>query len=64
MKTVIIEDEKAAVRNLSSLLNEVKPDAEIAAVLDSIGSTIEWFGFSSDAGLGIHGYSPGGRLGF
>ena len=44
MKTVIIEDEKAAVRNLSSLLNEVKPDAEIAAVLDSIGSTIEWFG--------------------
>lgn len=44
MKTVIIEDEKAAVRNLSSLLNDVKPDAEIAAVLDSIGSTIEWFG--------------------
>ena len=40
MKTVIIEDEKAAVRNLSSLLNEVKPDSEIAAVLDSIGSTI------------------------
>ena len=24
MKTVIIEDEKAAVRNLSSLLNDVK----------------------------------------
>ena len=43
MKTVIIEDEKAAVRNLTSLLNEVKPDAEIAAILDSIGSTIEWF---------------------
>ena len=31
MKTVIIEDEKAAVRNLTSLL-------------DSINSTIEWFG--------------------
>lgn len=44
MKTVIIEDEKAAVRNLTSLLNEVKPDTEIVAVLDSIGSTIEWFG--------------------
>ncbi|MBD3590614.1 LytTR family DNA-binding domain-containing protein [Bacteroides sp. GM023] len=44
MKTVIIEDEKAAVRNLTSLLNEVKPDAEIATVLDSISSTIEWFG--------------------
>ena len=42
MKTVIIEDEKAAVRNLTSLLNEVKPDARIEAVLDSISSTIEW----------------------
>ena len=36
MKTVIIEDEKAAVRNLTSLLNEVKPEAEIIAILDSI----------------------------
>ena len=44
MKTVIIEDEKAAVRNLTSLLNEVKPEAEIIATLDSINSTIEWFG--------------------
>ena len=43
MRTVIIEDEKAAVRNLTSLLNEVKPDARIEAVLDSISSTIEWF---------------------
>ena len=40
MKTVIIEDEKAAVRNLTSLLNEVKPEAEIIATLDSINSTI------------------------
>ena len=39
MKTVIIEDEKAAVRNLTSLLNEVKPEAEIIAILDSINST-------------------------
>lgn len=44
MKTVIIEDEKAAVRNLSSLLNEVRPDAEVIAVLDSISYTLEWFG--------------------
>jgi len=44
MKTIIIiEDEKAAVRNLASLLNEVQPDAEIATILDSISSTIEWF---------------------
>lgn len=26
MKIVIIEDEKAAVRNLTSLLNEIKPE--------------------------------------
>lgn len=44
MKIIIIEDEKAAVRNLTSLLNEVKPDAEIIAVSDSISTTIEWFG--------------------
>lgn len=43
MKTVIIEDEKAAVRNLTSLLNEVKPDVEVITVLDSIEGTIEWF---------------------
>lgn len=43
MKTVIIEDEKAAVRNLTSLLEEVKPDMEIVSVLDSIEATIEWF---------------------
>lgn len=44
MKAVIIEDEKAAVRNLTSLINEVRPQMEIVAVLDSIGATIEWFG--------------------
>ena len=44
MKTVIIEDEKAAVRNLTSLLNEVKPEAEVIAILCIINSTIEWFG--------------------
>lgn len=43
MKTVIIEDEKAAVRNLMSLLNEVRPEAEIVTVIDSIADTVEWF---------------------
>ena len=47
MKTVIIEDEKAAVRNLTSLLNEIKPDAEVITVLDSIEDTIEWFNNNS-----------------
>ncbi len=44
MKTIIIEDEKAAVRNLTSLLEEVYPEAEIITVIDSISGTIEWFG--------------------
>lgn len=44
MKIVIIEDEKAASRNLIALLAEVKPDAEIIAILDSIAASIEWFG--------------------
>lgn len=43
MRTIIIEDEKAAVRNLTSLLNEVKPEAKIITVLDSIEASIEWF---------------------
>lgn len=44
MKAIIIEDEKAAVRNLTSLLNEIHPETEIVTVLDSIADTIEWFG--------------------
>ncbi len=43
MKTVIVEDEKAAVRNLTALLREVRPDTEVIATPDSINSTIEWF---------------------
>lgn len=44
MKALIIEDEKAAVRNLQALLVEVAPDVEVLAVLDSITETIDWFG--------------------
>ena len=29
MKVIIIEDEKAAVRNLKALLQEVKPEVEV-----------------------------------
>lgn len=43
MKAIIIEDEKAAVRNLLSLLNEVRPETEVETVIDSIAGTIEWF---------------------
>lgn len=43
MKAIIIEDEKAAVRNLTSLLGEVCPQIKIVTELDSIADTIEWF---------------------
>ena len=43
MKALIIEDEKAAVRNLMALLGEVDPDIEVIDVLDSITDSVEWF---------------------
>ncbi|RHJ87797.1 LytTR family DNA-binding domain-containing protein [Parabacteroides sp. AM08-6] len=43
MKAIIIEDEKAAVRNLRALLLEETIEIEIVAVLDSIVETINWF---------------------
>lgn len=47
MKAIIIEDEKAAVRNLTSLLNETHPETEIIAIIDSIADSIEWFSTNS-----------------
>ena len=43
MKALIIEDEKAAVRNLMALLGEVDPDIEVIDVLDSITDSVELF---------------------
>ncbi|MDZ7608198.1 MAG: hypothetical protein U5K79_22050 [Cyclobacteriaceae bacterium] len=36
MKAIIIEDETAALRNLSAILSEVAPELEIIATLDSV----------------------------
>jgi len=43
MKAVIVEDERAAVRNLTALLTDVTPEMEVIAVLDSISESVEWF---------------------
>lgn len=43
MKVIIIEDERAAARNLTSLLTEICPLAEVLTVIDSIAGTLEWF---------------------
>jgi len=47
MKAIIIEDETVAAQALASLLNEVAPDIEIIANMQSIDETVEWFQTSS-----------------
>lgn len=44
MRVVIIEDEKAAVRNLRALLEQVAPQSQIIAEIDSVTEAIRWFG--------------------
>ncbi|MCD8184410.1 MAG: LytTR family DNA-binding domain-containing protein [Bacteroides sp.] len=43
MKALIIEDEKAAVRNLTAVLEQVAPEVEIITALDSVADAIDWF---------------------
>ncbi len=42
MKVVIIEDETAAARNLQAIIRSVIPEAEVVALLESIGESAEW----------------------
>ena len=43
MKALIIEDEKAAVRNLQAVLARVAPEVEVIEVLDSVEDALDWF---------------------
>jgi DNA-binding LytR/AlgR family response regulator len=43
MKTLIIEDETAAARNLRSIIKKVLPTAEVLATLESVAEAVEWF---------------------
>lgn len=43
MKLVIIEDEMPAFKRLSKLINELIPDVEVLAHLDSVADAGEWF---------------------
>lgn len=42
MKTLLIEDEKPAVRRITKLLQEADPAIEIVATLDSVESSVAW----------------------
>lgn len=43
MKVVIIEDEHLTAERIRSLLQEIDPDMEVLAILDSVKSSVEWF---------------------
>ncbi len=43
MKTLVVEDEALAARDILNVLNEIG-NIQVLAVLDSIASTVEWFG--------------------
>ncbi|WPP48643.1 LytR/AlgR family response regulator transcription factor [Catalinimonas niigatensis] len=51
MKVLIIEDEKAAARRLSSLLLQLAPQIEIVAVLDTVKHAVHWFKENSSPDL-------------
>lgn len=42
MNVLIVEDEKAAARNLTSLLAQIDPSIEVEAVIDSVVDSVEW----------------------
>lgn len=43
MKIIIIEDEEFAARRLERMINEIDPDIQIVAKLESVVGSIEWF---------------------
>jgi Response regulator of the LytR/AlgR family len=43
MKAIIIEDEVVAAQNLQRLIEQIEPEAEIMAVLESVEESIAWF---------------------
>ena len=51
MKIVIIEDELPASRRLAKLIQEIIPEAQILAQLDSIAAGREWFAANPAPGL-------------
>jgi len=44
MKVIIIEDEQATAQRLQKMIGELDPEIEVIRILDSIESSIAWFG--------------------
>ncbi len=43
MNVVIIEDEEFAARRLERMINEIDPEIQIVAKLESVAGSVEWF---------------------
>lgn len=43
MRSVIIEDERAAARNIVAILEQTAPEVQVVAMLDSVVESVEWF---------------------
>ena len=43
MKVIIIEDEEFAARRLERMINEIDPDIQVVAKLESVVESVEWF---------------------
>ena len=43
MNIIIIEDEEFAARRLERMINEIDPDIQIVAKLESVVESVEWF---------------------
>lgn len=51
MRIVIIEDEVYAARRLENMVKEYNPDIEIAAWLESVSDSVEWFSYNPEPDL-------------
>jgi DNA-binding LytR/AlgR family response regulator len=43
MNVIIIEDEEFAARRLERMINEIDPDIQIVAKLESVAESVDWF---------------------
>ncbi len=53
MKVIIVEDEHGAGKNLTAVLQEVIPNVEILALLESVSETVEWIKSNPQPDLGF-----------
>ncbi|MBP6872303.1 MAG: response regulator transcription factor [Bacteroidales bacterium] len=51
MKLLIIEDEPASAQRLKKMVEEMDPEVKVLGILDSITSTMDWFGHHPEPDL-------------